>query len=159
EVTGNTFHNIAVPDGAIAFQTFSGGATFDRLSSITIDNNSFTGATPAEPIFVSDGFFGPGAVLPDSIAEGRLIIGTNGNDVIIDTVDADIPNDSDTYIAAGGGDDTITGGAGNDTIDGGEGGEINGDVVVYAAALAAENIVYDAINDVWTVTTTGEGVD
>lgn len=154
-VTGNTFENISAPDGAIAFQRFTDGSPANtgdigRLSDVLIEGNTFTNA-PVEPIFINDAYFGAGAVLPDSITQSQVIIGTAGDDTVVDS------STGDMAIFTGTGDDIITGGADNDFIDGGEGGETLGDTAVYADALEAGDIVASGAS--WTVTTDTQGVD
>ncbi len=158
-VTGNTFEDITAPDGAIAIQRFTDGtptdtATIDRLHNIHIEGNTFTNA-PAEPIFINDAYFGGGAVLPDSIEQGQLIIGTSGDDTVVDSSTGDMAIYTDA------GDDTVTGGAGNDHIDGGEGGETAGvgDTAIHADDLSASDITFDEPSGLWTVTTGTEGTD
>jgi len=105
-VTGNTFQNISVADGAIAFQRFNenlagGPATIAQLNGINIQGNTFTNVTNA-PIYLNSTFFGANAVLPASISDSQLILGTSGNDSIT------APATSNTDIFGGGGVDTLT---------------------------------------------------
>ena len=105
-VTGNTFQNISVADGAIAFQRFNensanGPATIAQLNGINIQGNTFTNVTNA-PIYLNPTFFGANAVLPASISDSQLILGTSGNDSIT------APATGNADIFGGGGVDTLT---------------------------------------------------
>ena len=105
-VTGNIFQNISVADGAIAFQRFNensadGPATIAQLNGINIQGNTFTNVTNA-PIYLNPTFFSAGAVLPASISDSQLILGTSGNDSIT------APAAGNTDIFGGGGVDTLT---------------------------------------------------
>src|SRR6185437_5461729 len=105
-VENNTFQTISVADGAIAFQrwTDSNGnlipATIGTLNNVDIQNNIFTNLTNA-PIYFNPGSFGTGAVLPASISDSQLILGTSGNDSIT------VPATGNTDIFGGGGVDTV----------------------------------------------------
>jgi hypothetical protein len=120
-VTGNTFQNIDAVDGTIAFQRFTGGspadtATIARLNDVDIHGNTFTDlGAGVTPVYVNPAYFGAGAVLPASFDDANLLIGTSGNDTLVDV------SAGGSAIFADAGNDTITGGAGNDAIDGGSG--------------------------------------
>jgi VCBS repeat-containing protein/parallel beta-helix repeat protein len=116
EVTGNTFQDISATDGAISFQRFTDGsatATFDRLSDVVIQDNTFTNVT--QPTYLNPTYFGPGAVLPASFNGAQVIIGTSQDDTIFDTTAGP------TTITTGPGDDSVTLGAVSDTVLGGSG--------------------------------------
>ena len=120
-VTGNTFNNIDSVDGAIAFQRFTDGtppdlATIERLNGIDVEGNTFTTlGSGVNPVYLNQTYFGAGAALPSDFHDAQLIIGTPGNDAIVDT------STGPTSIFAGAGNDLITGGAGNNNLTGGTG--------------------------------------
>jgi Ca2+-binding RTX toxin-like protein len=134
-VTDNAFNNISVDDGTIAFQRFnstpSNTATIDRLNDIHIEGNDFTNLGPTvTPVSVNPTYFGPGAALPSGFDDAQLIIGTGGNDTIVDT-STGVMN-----IFADAGNDRITGGADNDNIDGGAG----SDVAIFSGTHTSYNV-------------------
>jgi RTX calcium-binding nonapeptide repeat (4 copies) len=105
-VENNTFSNISTPDGAIAFQRWTDNsgltaATIGTLNNIDIQNNTFTNVSNA-PIYLNPSSFGANAVLPASISDSQLILGTSGNDSIT------APATGNTDIFGGGGVDTVT---------------------------------------------------
>jgi hypothetical protein len=109
-ITGNTFSGITVPNGAIAFENFSNSdgsaeipATISTLNNITIEGNTFSaGVNPA--IYVDPQ--AAGGLLPSTIGDSQVIIGTSGNDSIT------APATGNTDIFGGGGVDTVTFGSG-----------------------------------------------
>ena len=120
-VTGNTFTNITVPDGGIAFQRFTDGspvdtATIDRLNDIDIHGNTFANlGAGTNPVYINPTYFGAGAVLPSDFHNANLLLGTSGNDVLVDA------STGAGAVFADAGNDTITGGTGNDFLSGGAG--------------------------------------
>jgi hypothetical protein len=115
-VTGNTFTNITAADGGIAFQRFTGGspadtATIARLNDVDIHGNTFTDLGPGvNPVYLNPTYFGVSAVLPAGFDDANLLIGTSGNDTLID------PSAGGGAIFAGGGTDTATGYSASATI-------------------------------------------
>jgi hypothetical protein len=135
-VTGNTFQNIDSVDGTIAFQRFTDGspantATVARLNDVDIHGNTFADlGTGVNPVYLNPTYFGAGAVLPASFHDANLLIGTSGNDTLVDV------SAGGSSIFADGGSDSITGGAGNDAIDGGTG----SDIAVFSGLHTAYNV-------------------
>jgi RTX calcium-binding nonapeptide repeat (4 copies) len=134
-VTGNTFTNITVADGGIAFQRFTdvspaNTATSERLSDVDIHGNTFTNlGAGVNPVYLNPDYFGAGAVIPASFHDAQLVIGTPGADTIVDgTVGSNA-------IFGGRGNDVITGGAGNDIVNGGAG----TDTAIFSGAHTAYN--------------------
>jgi len=141
-ITGNSFTNISAADGAIAFQRFTAPpsdlATILRLNGIVIEGNSF--GDSVDPFYVNPDYFGSGAVLPADLVASQIIIGTGGDDSIVDT------STGATAIFAGAGNDSIESGVGDDTVLGGAG----TDTVTVSDGLAATDIV--AVTDADTTT-------
>ena len=112
-VENNVFQNIAVSDGAIAFQRWTDNsgnlipATISQLNDIDIQGNTFTNVNNS--VYLNPASFNSSTVIPISFEGQQLIVGTSGADTINDT------STGPMTIIGGGGVDTINGGSGNTT--------------------------------------------
>ncbi len=147
---GNAANGVTLTDGLLEIfrgeagnDTIDGGAGYDRVDYNTSTSGVVVTLNGTSDGSASDGFGGSDVL--------RNIEGVRGS-IFGDIIIGDVNNNR---LEGLGGNDTLTGGAGNDTLDG----DAGHDEAIFAGAKADYEVVFDGVNNQYTVTDRVSGRD